>query len=203
MPGGVGGERSGKLAAPIPIYGVLNGLKGGRVSEILTPQNGDESSDERPRLVLDTNTVLALWMFRDPALEALRAWIDAGHCQLHTRADALDELRCVLTYPRFGLDPDRQGRIFADYCHRIDQLSPQAAEDTPTPEGLPQCSDKDDQKFLEIAIGSGATYLLTRDKALLRLRKHRQLRNRIVIAQPEALTCAQLHNRPFARDIQT
>ena len=172
------------------------------MSEIFTPQNGDDASDDRPRLVLDTNTVLALWMFRDPRLDALRAWIEAGHCQLYTRADALGELRCVLTYPRFGLDPDRQGRIFADYCQRIDQLPPQAAEDMPAPEDLPQCSDEDDQKFLEIAAWSGATHLLTRDKALLKLRKHRQLRNRIVIAQPEALTCAQLRNHPFTQAIQ-
>ncbi|MDA0234164.1 MAG: PIN domain-containing protein, partial [Proteobacteria bacterium] len=54
-----------------------------------------------PTLVLDTNTVLALWMFRDPALEALRAWIDAGSCRLVSRADALEELRRVLAYAQF------------------------------------------------------------------------------------------------------
>ena len=48
------------------------------MSEILTHRNGEEPGDERPRLVLDTNTVLALWMFHDPALDELREWIEAA-----------------------------------------------------------------------------------------------------------------------------
>ena len=63
------------------------------MSEIFTPQNGEDSNDDRPRLVLDTNTVLALWMFRDPKLEALRGWIESGRCRLFSREDALEELR--------------------------------------------------------------------------------------------------------------
>lgn len=161
------------------------------MSEIFTPQVGDDACRNRFRLVLDTNTVLALWMFRDPALDTLRTWIETGLCQLHTRADALDELRCVLAYRHFGLAPNDQERIYVEYCQRSDQLSPQRTEAFPVLEDLPKCSDKDDQKFLEIAILSEATHLLTRDKALLKLRKHRQLRNRIVIARPEGLTYAQ------------
>ncbi len=34
---------------------------------------------------------------------------------------------------------------------------------------LPVCTDKDDQKFLEIARDSGADILITKDKALLKL----------------------------------
>lgn len=34
---------------------------------------------------------------------------------------------------------------------------------------LPLCSDADDQKFLELARDSGANFLLTKDKALLKL----------------------------------
>ncbi|MGI4857360.1 MAG: PIN domain-containing protein, partial [Janthinobacterium lividum] len=41
-----------------------------------------------------------------------------------------------------------------------------AARPTPV---LPRCSDRDDQKFLELAARSGAHWLVTKDKALLKL----------------------------------
>lgn len=135
--------------------------------------------------VLDTNTVLALWMFRDPALQALRTWIEAGGGILATRDDALEELRHVLAYPRFALDPSRRDVLFADYRARTTPVSgagPCAA--------LPACRDPDDQKFLEIAATSGAAWLLTRDKALLRLARHRLVRARFAIATPEHLSRA-------------
>lgn len=40
----------------------------------------------------------------------------------------------------------------------------------PLPEiKLPRCADPDDQKFLELALASGAQCLLSKDKALLQL----------------------------------
>lgn len=133
-------------------------------------------------LVLDTNTVLALWMFRDPALQALHAWIDEGGSTLCSREDALDELRHVLAYPRFGLDEERQAALQADYRARTTLVArvAQAA-------ALPICRDPDDQKFLEIAAAAGTACLLTRDKALLRLARHRLVRARFAIMTPERL----------------
>ena len=45
------------------------------------------------RLVLDTNTVMALWLFRDPALAALAAHCEAPGCVLLGRAAAQEEQR--------------------------------------------------------------------------------------------------------------
>lgn len=133
-----------------------------------------------PTLVLDTNTVLALWMFRDPALEALRAWIDAGSCRLVSRADALEELRRVLAYAQFGLDAQGQEALRMRYRARLVVLAEAAAY-----EELPVCRDPDDQKFLEIAGAAGMATLITRDKALLRLARHRLVRERFAILTPE------------------
>ena len=88
------------------------------MSEIFTPQNGEDSNDDRPRLVLDTNTVLALWMFRDPKLEALRGWIEAGKYLLLSSEDTLEELRRVLEYRQFGLSTLNQAEIRANYQAR-------------------------------------------------------------------------------------
>jgi predicted nucleic acid-binding protein len=41
---------------------------------------------------------------------------------------------------------------------------------TPSP-ALPRCSDPDDQKFLALAQDAAADWLLTRDKAILRLKR--------------------------------
>lgn len=152
------------------------------MSEILTAQNGEDSNDERPRLVLDTNTVLALWMFRDPKLEALRKWIEAGKCLLLSSEDTLEELRRVLEYRQFGLSTLNQAEIRANYLARALVLAPRHAKIT-----LPACRDADDQKFLELATAVNATYLITRDKALLRLARHRNVRDRVTILTPERL----------------
>ena len=42
-----------------------------------------------PIVVLDTNTVMALWFFEDPGLVDLRARIESGRLRLACREDAL------------------------------------------------------------------------------------------------------------------
>jgi len=170
---------------------VLNELNGGKVSEIFTPRNEDASGDDRPRLVLDTNTVLALWMFRDPKLDALRKWIEAGNCRLYSREDALEELRRVLAYRQFGLDEAAQTALHARYRCRLAPWSPPPHTETARRISvLPRCRDEDDQKFLEIASLSDASAVITRDKALLRLARHRQIRERFRVLIPENFTAS-------------
>ncbi|MCB1958912.1 MAG: putative toxin-antitoxin system toxin component, PIN family [Rhodocyclaceae bacterium] len=142
--------------------------------------------------VLDTNTVLALWLFDDPALSPLRAWIAAGRLRLLCRDDALEELRRVLAYRQFACPPDRQRQIAADYAR---QIEPVAAP--PAPPQLPRCRDPDDQKFLEIAYHGHARWLITRDKALLRSGRHRALRERFTTLTPE---CWQRDALPGLKD---
>lgn len=158
------------------------------VSEIFTPTNGAEIGDPRPALVLDTNTVLALWMFRDPALDALRDWIEAGNCRLYSREDALEELRRVLGYRQFGLDEEEQARLHAEYCARLTPM-PVATDAAPLPDSpaIPRCRDTDDQKFVELIYESGADLLLTRDKALLRLRRPVETKTGCRIVPPDIL----------------
>lgn len=134
------------------------------------------------RLVLDTNTVMALWFFRDPGLTALHAALDGPRYAPWCRDDALEELRRVLGYRQFGIAADEQDRILAGYRARVALTLP------PDPAGgdpLPLCRDRDDQKFLEISRDAAAAYLLTRDKALLRLARHRLVRERFAILTPE------------------
>ena len=139
-------------------------------SLILAPQS----------VVLDTNTVMALWHFRDPKLRHLRTEVEAGRLKPFLRPDCREELRRVLAYPQFSIPEEGQALLMADYmalCSELPQIDPM-------PE-LPRCRDSDDQKFLELAIQAKAAVLLSRDKALLRLARHRLLRDRIQIITPE------------------
>ena len=137
-----------------------------------------------PTIILDTNTVLALWWFEDPALAPLARALNDGRFQLVTRDDALGELSCVLAYRQFGIPVGRQSTLFAQYRTRC-TLAP-APQEGCSP--LPLCRDGDDQKFLEIARDAGADLLVSRDKALLRLNRHRLIRPLYRILSPEALS---------------
>jgi len=53
---------------------------------------------------------------------------------------------------------------------------------------LPACKDPDDQKFLELAVGAGATHLLTRDRALLKMARRRGISGLLAIVTPEAFS---------------
>lgn len=140
-----------------------------------------------PRLALDTNTIMALWFFEDPALKALRNLIDNTTVALISRADALEELRRVLAYRQFAIIVARQQDILATYTARCDLI----AADIPEVSVLPTCSDRDDQKFLEIARDGQASHLITRDKALLKLNRHRLVRPLYRVLTPEAF-CREL-----------
>lgn len=133
-----------------------------------------------PRLVLDTNTVMALWFFEDPGLLALRNWLESGAAGLLASAATLEELQRVLAYRQFAIPSATQLRLADDYRARI-ELIPPAAEAAP----LPLCRDRDDQKFLELARDGMADYLLSRDKAVLRVGRHRLLRERFTTLTPE------------------
>lgn len=142
------------------------------------------------RIVLDTNTVMALWLFEDPGLARLRDAIEVRQFTLVTRADALDELRHVLAYRQFGVAAERQAAILAGYAGRVTRLPDRdgpALVDPPAQAlpPLPLCRDRDDQKFLEIARDGEASHLVSRDKALLKLNRHRLLRSMFAVLTPE------------------
>lgn len=145
------------------------------------------------RAVLDTNVVMALWHFGDPALGALAQAIRSGQLQLISRPACLAELERVLAYRQFAIAADAQTAVVAAYRSVLSELPERAP---PAPEKgaaivLPQCRDHDDQKFLELAWDGGAQLLVTRDKLLLKLARRPLLRDRFHIITPEKL-CALL-----------
>lgn len=124
------------------------------------------------RLVLDTNIVMDMLHFNNRHTQPLQAAIDAGQLRCFTDSDCLAELERVTGYPEFGLDAAARRRLMDNYrgfvgvCDREDG----AEEDY----RLPRCRDADDQKFLILGARCQADLLITRDKLLLRLARHRR-----------------------------
>lgn len=148
----------------------------------------DFSALVRPlRLVLDTNVVMALWHFEDPALAPLRAAIEGGAATLFTRLECLDELLRVLAYVQFAIPPERAAALWRAYALRAQLLAEPDAGEREQLAALPRCRDGDDQKFLEAAWLAGADALVSRDKLVLALGRRTPVRGRLAVLTPERL----------------
>ena len=118
-----------------------------------------------PRIVLDTNVCLDLLVFGDPVLDPLRAALQSDAVVAVSDAPCRAEWQRVLTYPVLRLDEIARVARLADY----DALMAMSEAAGAPACALARCADADDQKFLQLAVASGAQWLLTRDDALLRL----------------------------------
>jgi|SRR5450830_346657 len=132
------------------------------------------------KVVIDTNVCLDLFVFNDPRWAKLVAGIESGEIEAVTRSDCRDEYNIVLHYKHLPLDDDSRPLAAA----RFDQMIKVVA---PPDNGvkLPVCSDKADQKFLEIARDAGAEVLITKDKALLKLARRLAREGMFKVMLPE------------------
>lgn len=134
------------------------------------------------RLVLDTNVVLDLLYWHDPAAAPLLAALEDGSASAVTDARCFAELQHVLRLDRFALDAAARQAMALRY-RAICQWHETAAAPA---RSLPRCKDADDQKFLELALDAAADLLVTKDKALLALARRRQALGAIAIVAPPA-----------------
>jgi predicted nucleic acid-binding protein len=116
--------------------------------------------------VLDTNVVLDWLVFGDPSVAALSRAIVQRQVQWVATAPMRGEFAEVL---RRGLAAMRG----TDPCAVLATWDTHAARrDTPSPAANPvalNCSDPDDQMFLDLAHAAGARWLVSRDRAVLLL----------------------------------
>ena len=119
-----------------------------------------------PALVLDTNAALDWLLFADPGIQAAAAAIDAGEVRWIACLEMRDELAQVLgrsSLVKWLPDSERVLAAFDRYSILM-----------PAPPSLPdlRCDDAHDQVFLDLAVAQGARWLITHDRALLRLARH-------------------------------
>ena len=117
--------------------------------------------------VVDTNIVLDLWLFEDPATIPLRAALQSGAIS-HLATDSMrDELERVLTYPHLIKRMAKSNIQAPDILNRFDEYQ-LAAE--PAAKAACTCKDPDDQKFIDLAVAH-AVPLLSKDNAILCMKK--------------------------------
>jgi putative PIN family toxin of toxin-antitoxin system len=136
-----------------------------------------------PRAVIDTNVLLDFWVFDDPAARPLRAAVESGQVNALRSGDSVDELTQVIMREKFELATDARFGVLRDW----DRLATPVERVFAAPFA---CSDRDDQKFLDLAYSARADWLVTRDKALLKLAR-RARRDGLKILLPVA-ACAEL-----------
>ena len=118
-------------------------------------------------IVLDTNIVLDLFVFADPATRAVRSALEDGALHWLATTAMRDELERVLAYaqiaPRlafYRLSAQDVLAVFDRHSQRVE--APAKAPVT--------CKDPDDQKFIDLAVAYQAV-LLSKDRAVLALTK--------------------------------
>ena len=120
--------------------------------------------------VLDTHIWLEWLLWRSPRLEPLRVQHAAGRLRILHSVETLAEWRRVLGYQQFCQTAEQIEALCLEFTELTQacELMPDAARNR-----LPKCRDPDDQKFLELCVVGAAAWLITRDKKLRKIGKHK------------------------------
>lgn len=130
---------------------------------------GSQSPDGMPRqaVVLDTNIILDLFVFNDAAAKPLRRALEAGELDWMATRPMRDELARVLDYPQivprlafYRLGADEVLAAFDRHARLLDVAA----------KARLNCSDADDQKFIDLAV-AGQALLLSKDRHVLSMAK--------------------------------
>jgi len=118
-------------------------------------------------VVLDTNIVLDLFVFKDPATSALQQGLQSGTLQWLSTVEMRSELERVLAYahivPRLAFYRLSAKDVLALFDQHA-QIQPVA------PRAPAVCKDPDDQRFIDLAVTHRAV-LLSKDKAVICMKK--------------------------------
>jgi putative PIN family toxin of toxin-antitoxin system len=141
------------------------------------------------RVVLDSNVWIDILVFDDPHTRPIRAALESGALEALIDARCLAELTYVLDYPQFAkreIDKAAALATLARLTQRF-EAAPVPMEET---RPLPKCKDRDDQKFLELAHAAGADWLVSKDRAVLKLARRIARDFGFQIAQPAPFVSA-------------
>lgn len=141
-----------------------------------------------PRIVLDTNVCLDLFLFDDVRAAPLREALRCGAAVAVTDVLCRDEWCRVLSYAALGLDTGQQAEAAVEFDRWVALLDAFPLPDEPPRQEppLPRCRDPDDQKFLELARRCRARWLLSRDAHLLAVGRRTAHEGGFEILTPQA-----------------
>ena len=117
--------------------------------------------------MIDTNIVLDLFVFKDPATQPLKLALASNKIQWLSTQAMRDELERVLSYPKIMA---RLAVAELDSPSVLQQFDARARLVEVAPKASVTCRDPDDQKFIDLAVLHQAT-LLSKDRAVLCMKK--------------------------------
>ena len=121
------------------------------------------------RVVLDTNVLVSAILFKGALSKLVDLWRN-GEISPVISKETFDELKTVLSYPKFSLSTDEIKAIIEDeilpYFEVIDIKE--------KIHGV--CRDPNDDTFLAVAVNAKAACIVTGDKDLLALRKYKSIK---------------------------
>ena len=121
-----------------------------------------------PIVILDTNALLDWRVFKDPAAQPIAQGIAQGTLRWLACPSMEKEWHQVWprsAFARWQPDPALTTTVY--------QLAEMVDE---PPRGPLRCKDPDDQVFIDLALHVGATWLFSKDAALLKLARRAKLR---------------------------
>ena len=121
-------------------------------------------TDIKPRLVLDTNVILDLLVFQDPAAEVIQTVLDARLVDAVRSEASMLELMDVIQRPNFKLSKGQQQIILKQWERASRLLENTTIEPAPF-----TCRDPDDQVFLDMAYSIRPALVLSKDLRVLEL----------------------------------
>jgi predicted nucleic acid-binding protein len=121
-------------------------------------------TDMKPRLILDTNVILDLLVFKDPSSEPIRILLDARLVDAVRSEASTLELIDVIQRPAFKLSREEQEIILQAWESNTRLLENTVIEDAPF-----TCRDLDDQVFINMAYSLRPALLLSKDLRVLEL----------------------------------
>lgn len=136
------------------------------------------------RLVLDTNVWLDWLVFNDAGIAPIKRAVDEQRAEIFIDDACAIELESVLGYSlrKKIMSIEERAGLLAE-CRRIARPVDTTVADAAG--SLPRCRDKDDQKFLDLALACNADYLITKDLMLLELKRRKVKRTPFGIVTPK------------------
>lgn len=134
-----------------------------------------------PCVVIDTQSVLDWCFFDNPTCRDWLGQRQAGAWRWIATPEMRAELACVLARGIAGPWTRHPAEVLA-FFDRWAELRPAPVAPLAA---WPHCRDRDDQKFIDLALLAGATWLVSRDKAVLKLARRCQALTGLAVLPPE------------------
>lgn len=129
--------------------------------------------NDAPIVILDTNALLDWRVFKDPSATPLARALAEG--QLRWLASPAMQVEWGHVWPRSVFARWQPDPLLTTTVFEHAQM---VAE---PPRGPLRCTDPDDQVFIDLALHVGASWLLTKDAALLKLAKRARQRDLCIL----------------------